>query len=63
MRGLSRRVARLESKGGKGRYLVAVKYPGDSNEDAIERAGIEPTDDDLVVIVRRFGITAEGEST
>ena len=61
MKALNRRVARLENKGGGGRYLVAVKYPGDSNEDAIKREGFEPTDDDLVVLVRRFSDTTEGE--
>ena len=52
---LKRRVDRLENKGGgKKRTLVAVKFPGDSDEDAIKRAGIEPTDNDIVLIVRRF---------
>ena len=61
---LNRRVARLENKGGgKERILYAVKFPGDSEADALKREGIEPTDDDLVVFIRRFGITAEGEPT
>ena len=59
---LNRRVTRLENEGGgKERILVAVQFPGDSEEDAIKRAGIEPTDDDLVVLIRRFSTPTEGE--
>ena len=58
---LKRRVDRLESKGGKENILVVVKNPGESNEDAIKRKGLEPTDDDLVVFIRRFGTPTEGE--
>ena len=57
---LKRRVERLEG-GGKGRILTVVQFPGDSKEDAIERAGIEPTDDDIVLIIRRFSDPTEGE--
>ena len=60
---LNRRVARLENEGsGKERILVAVQFPGDSQQDAIERAGIEPTGDDLVVLIRRFSTPTEGET-
>ena len=59
---LNRRVARLENKGGgKERILTTVLYDGESHEDAIKRAGLEPTGDDLLVFIRRLGITAEGE--
>lgn len=59
---LNRRVARLENKGGgKERIFTTVLYPGESHEDAIKREGIEPTDDDLVVFIRRLSDTAEGK--
>ncbi len=60
---LNRRVARLENEGsGKGRILTAVLYDGESNEDAIRRAGIEPTDEDIVLLIRRFSDPTEGET-
>ena len=59
---LKRRVDRLVNKGGgKERILYAVQYPGDSRADAIKREGIEPTDENLVVIIRRFSVQPEGE--
>ena len=59
---LNRRVERLEYEGGgKGRILVAVLYPGDNEQDALSREGIEPTDEDMVVFIRRFSAPAKGE--
>ena len=60
---LKRRVDRLVNKGGgKERILVAVQFPGESRADAIKREGIEPTDYDTVVIIRRFSAPAKGET-
>ncbi len=61
---LNNRVSRLEKDGhGEGRTLLVWVEIGESHEDAIKRAGLEPTGDDLLVFIRRFGITAEGEPT
>ena len=54
MKSLERRVDRLENEGGgKGRVFLALRDEGESAESAIRNAGLEPADNDTVLLLTR----------
>ena len=57
---LNNRVSRLEKAGhGEGRFLIAWVEQGESHEDAIKRRGLEPGEDDTVLLVGWIGAGAD----
>lgn len=53
---LNRRVARLEGEGNsEGRILLAWLDEGESHEAAIKRRGLEPGENDKVLLIGWFG--------
>ncbi len=52
---LARRVARLENESGEGaRFIVVHQCDGESGEDAIKRARIEPVDNNTILFITRI---------
>ncbi len=51
---LNGRVSKLEAKHAEGRVITIDRYETESNEDAIQRAGISSGPDDLVVLITLF---------
>jgi hypothetical protein len=54
------RIEKLERESGPGRGYVIQMADGETNEQAIDAAGIEPSDDDTVILLRRFPTVPAG---
>ena len=56
MRALEKRVRRIEqAERGSGLVVVDLReYAGETMEQALERASVTPSPDDLVVFIRQF---------
>jgi hypothetical protein len=57
---LEARLTKLERESGPGRGYVIQMADGETNAQAIEAAGIEPSDDDTVILLRRFQTVPAG---